>query len=231
MTTSNFRALASFIRRSSARPGILTTADSFVAIFLDDLEATMGRIVAQCDSLSLCSLAVALGTDSHVEGCAFHCCPLAQGRCGIDAELFILLQFRISHQSLCRSPPMLRTDLHLLYDGGYVTVSPDLRLEVSPRLKQEFDNGRAYYEMVGKRLIVPPDKSLHPSESALLWHAENVYRRHRISLTPLPNNRTSCLWIPPLPRSRLRSERDGLHSGTASEVPKMSARRSRKDSR
>jgi hypothetical protein len=51
--------------------------------------------------------------------------------------------------------------------------------------------------MVGKRLIVPPDKSLHPSESALLWHAENVYRRHRISLTPLPNNRTSCLWIPP----------------------------------
>jgi hypothetical protein len=80
MTTSNFRALASFIRRSSARPGILTTADSFVAIFLDDLKATMGRIVAQCDSLSLCSLAVALGTDSHVEGCAFHCCPLAQGR-------------------------------------------------------------------------------------------------------------------------------------------------------
>jgi len=71
---------------------------------------------------------------------------------------------------------VLRTDLHRLYDGGYLTVSPDLRLEVSPRLKQEFDNARAYYEMVGKRLIVPPDKSLRPSESALLWHAENVYR-------------------------------------------------------
>jgi putative restriction endonuclease len=34
---------------------------------------------------------------------------------------------------------LLRADLHRLYDAGYVTVTPDLRFEVSRRLKDEFD--------------------------------------------------------------------------------------------
>ena len=71
---------------------------------------------------------------------------------------------------------VLRTDLHRLYDGGYVTVTPDLRFEVSGRLRDEFENGKAYYEMAGRRVAVPRDRREQPSQAALLWHAESVFK-------------------------------------------------------
>lgn len=71
---------------------------------------------------------------------------------------------------------VLRSDLHRLYDSGYVTVTPDLRLEVSSRLRDEFENGKHYYEMAGRRIHVPGDHRLVPSTRALEWHADNVFR-------------------------------------------------------
>ena len=71
---------------------------------------------------------------------------------------------------------VLRTDIHRLYDAGYVTVTPDLRLEVSSRLRDEFENGRHYYEMAGRRINVPRNPQLAPSPLALDWHALNVFR-------------------------------------------------------
>jgi putative restriction endonuclease len=37
---------------------------------------------------------------------------------------------------------LLRSDLHRLFDKGYVTVTPEHRLEVSPLLKEHFSNGK-----------------------------------------------------------------------------------------
>jgi putative restriction endonuclease len=71
---------------------------------------------------------------------------------------------------------VLRADLHRLYDDGYVTVGPDLRLEVSRRLRDEFDNGEEYFRMEGRTLQVPRIASMQPSREALLWHAEKVFR-------------------------------------------------------
>ena len=71
---------------------------------------------------------------------------------------------------------VLRSDLHRLYDKGYVTVTPEQRLEVSSRLRDEFENGRHYYEMAGRRVHVPRDRRLVPSSQALEWHAQNVFR-------------------------------------------------------
>ena len=71
---------------------------------------------------------------------------------------------------------VLRSDLHRLYDGGYVTVTPDLRLEVSGRLREQFENGKLYYAMDGQRIHVPGDARFTPSPKALEWHAEHVYR-------------------------------------------------------
>ena len=62
---------------------------------------------------------------------------------------------------------VLRSDLHRLYDGGYVTVTPDLRLEVSAPLREEFENGKLYYEMAGRQIHVPGDARLAPSAKAL----------------------------------------------------------------
>lgn len=72
---------------------------------------------------------------------------------------------------------LLRSDLHKLFDLGYVTVTPDLRVEVSPKLKTEWQNGREYYAHHGEPLRVqPPDSGSLPSRKFLAWHNENRFR-------------------------------------------------------
>lgn len=71
---------------------------------------------------------------------------------------------------------LLRSDLHILFDKGYVTVTPDYRVEVSRRIKEEFENGRDYYAHHGERLLVlPADDHEQPSRDYLRWHNERVY--------------------------------------------------------
>ena len=50
---------------------------------------------------------------------------------------------------------LLRRDLHSLFDRGYVTVTPELRFEVSRRIKEEFENGRTYYALHGGQVHIP----------------------------------------------------------------------------
>jgi putative restriction endonuclease len=61
-------------------------------------------------------------------------------------------------------------------DAGYVTVTPDLRFEVSRRIKEEFDNGRHYYELHGKPIFAPKDILRRPDPEVLRWHNEHAYR-------------------------------------------------------
>ena len=71
---------------------------------------------------------------------------------------------------------LLRQDVHTLFDRGYLTVTPDYHVEVSHRLKDEFDNGKEYYALQGKRILVPDDPSFRPSPQQLAWHNESRYR-------------------------------------------------------
>jgi putative restriction endonuclease len=72
---------------------------------------------------------------------------------------------------------LLRSDLHKLFDLGYITVTNDMRVEVSSRIKAEYENGREYYALRGQSLISLPKETLYqPSRSYLEWHNENVYR-------------------------------------------------------
>lgn len=75
-----------------------------------------------------------------------------------------------------RNGVLLRRDIHSLFDAGYVTVTPDLRFEVSRRIKEEFDNGRHYYELHGQSIFAPEDTFRRPDPEALRWHNENAYR-------------------------------------------------------
>lgn len=71
---------------------------------------------------------------------------------------------------------LLRSDLHILYDQGYLTVTKDYRVEVSGRIRQEFQNGREYYALHGHQLEnIPDDPSERPSAEFLEWHNEHVY--------------------------------------------------------
>jgi putative restriction endonuclease len=69
----------------------------------------------------------------------------------------------------------LRTDLHKLFDRGYVTVDDQMRLVVGRRLKTDFDNGKSYYAMQGTSLALPGDAALRPAAEALAWHREQCF--------------------------------------------------------
>ncbi|RMH03173.1 MAG: HNH endonuclease [Planctomycetota bacterium] len=72
---------------------------------------------------------------------------------------------------------LLTKEFHALFDAGYVTVTPELEVRVSPRLKREWDNGHRYYPVDGRRLlIVPGDEAARPSPEVLAWHNERVWR-------------------------------------------------------
>lgn len=71
---------------------------------------------------------------------------------------------------------LLRTDIHRLFDTGYVTVTPDHHFVVSGRLKDEYENGRTYYKMHGTRIHLPRDPRDYPDPAKLEWHAREVFR-------------------------------------------------------
>jgi putative restriction endonuclease len=71
---------------------------------------------------------------------------------------------------------LLRSDLHTLFDRGYVTVTEDHRVEVSRRLREEFENGRDYYKHQGQLLAsVPAARDDRPASDFLRWHNERVF--------------------------------------------------------
>jgi putative restriction endonuclease len=76
-----------------------------------------------------------------------------------------------------RNGILLRADLHRLFDKGYITVTPELRLEVSGRLKEDYSNGRSYYPLHGQALRLPPSEHERPAREFLVWHNDRVYRR------------------------------------------------------
>jgi putative restriction endonuclease len=75
-----------------------------------------------------------------------------------------------------RNGLLLRRDIHSLFDAGYVTVTPDLRFEVSRRIREEFENGKHYYALHGRTIDPPTDVVLRPDPHALTWHNEHCFR-------------------------------------------------------
>ena len=68
---------------------------------------------------------------------------------------------------------LLRSDLHRLFDQGYVTVDAHaLKVIVSSRIREEFENGRDYYELQGRAIRLPRDAANLPSREYLAFHNE-----------------------------------------------------------
>lgn len=70
---------------------------------------------------------------------------------------------------------LLRSDLHRLFDRGYLTVTTEHKLEVSRKLKEHFHNGRSYYPLHGKEILVPQSINERPDRQLLNWHNEQVF--------------------------------------------------------
>lgn len=76
-----------------------------------------------------------------------------------------------------RNGLLLRADFHRLFDVGLVGVTPDLRIRISPRIRETWFNGKAYYRLDGQPLAVVPDRpELRPDGDRLKWHLENKFQ-------------------------------------------------------
>jgi putative restriction endonuclease len=107
-----------------------------------------------------------------------------QRRCAITGEKTLVVLEAAHIKPVSRSGPnridnglLLRSDLHTLFDSGYVTVSNDYRVEVSRRIKEEFENGKYYYSLNGNSLSVLPKGDFErPAREFIDWHNQNVYK-------------------------------------------------------
>lgn len=104
-------------------------------------------------------------------------------RCAITGERTLpvleashIKPFAISGPNRTDNGLLLRSDLHKLFDLGYLTITRGLHVEISKRIKEEYENGRDYYALHGQQLKVLPDNIVdRPSEKYIDWHNQNVF--------------------------------------------------------
>ena len=56
---------------------------------------------------------------------------------------------------------LLRSDVHTMFDRGYLAIDDNYRLLVSPRLRGEFGNGERFYAKAGE---------------VMQWHIDTVFK-------------------------------------------------------
>ncbi len=70
---------------------------------------------------------------------------------------------------------LFRSDIHTLFDRGYVTVTTDLRFRVSTKLKKDWQNGRHCFALENAEVAVPVKAALRPLREGLEWHGDSVF--------------------------------------------------------
>jgi putative restriction endonuclease len=71
---------------------------------------------------------------------------------------------------------LLRSDVHTLFDRGYLGVDPGYRLHVSPRLREEFGNGDQFYARAGQPIALPARRADRPHAEFLEWHLDEIFK-------------------------------------------------------
>lgn len=105
------------------------------------------------------------------------------GKCAITGEntLFVLEAAHIKPYSESNSHEvsnglLLRSDFHTLFDQGYISISPDYRILVSNSIREQFNNGRLYYDRQGRSLSsLPQREDWLPNREYLEWHNAEVF--------------------------------------------------------
>jgi HNH endonuclease len=71
---------------------------------------------------------------------------------------------------------LLRSDVHTMFDQGYLGVDPKYRLVVSRRLREEFGNGEQFYAQAGRVIELPARRADQPNREFLEWHLNEVFK-------------------------------------------------------
>lgn len=70
----------------------------------------------------------------------------------------------------------LRSDVHTMFDRGYLAIDDNHRLLVSPRLRGELGNGDQFYARAGEVIDLPNRKIDRPQREFLRWHMDTVFK-------------------------------------------------------
>lgn len=82
-----------------------------------------------------------------------------------------------SGRHLISNALLLRSDIHKLFDTGYLTITSSFKVEISKRIKEEFQNGKEYYRFHGNEISNLPSKQAYmPGREYILWHNNNVFK-------------------------------------------------------
>jgi putative restriction endonuclease len=88
-----------------------------------------------------------------------------------------IIEWSDTHTNDVTNGILLRADIHKLFDAGYVTIDPDgYRFVVSKRLKEDYDNGKEYYQLHGSRILLPEDPNAWPGRDVLAERNSEVFR-------------------------------------------------------
>ena len=116
----------------------------------------------------------ALVTDAYGRRCA-----VTQEKALPALEAAHIRPFSAEASHHVRNGLLLRSDIHRLFDSGYITVTPEYRVEASSRMRDDFDDGDNYLRLHGSEILLPRQAALHPDPEALRWHNENCFRGGR----------------------------------------------------
>jgi len=70
---------------------------------------------------------------------------------------------------------LLSQEFHTLYDQGFIAITPELRVRVSPQIRERWSNGKRYYAHDGQLIRLPDSQKLRPNEEALAWHLRRKF--------------------------------------------------------
>lgn len=105
-----------------------------------------------------------------------------QRKCAISGEKTLpvleaahIKPYALSGPNYTTNGILMRADMHKLFDSGYMTITSDYKVEVSPKIKETFENGKDYYKHHGQKIILPQEKANHPEQLYIEWHNNNIY--------------------------------------------------------
>ncbi len=103
-------------------------------------------------------------------------CAVSRERALPALEAAHIKPFKLVETHDVRNGILLRSDLHRLFDAGYVTVTPEHRVEVSRKIREDFNDGATYLDFHGREISLPPSLGARPEPAYLQWHNENKFR-------------------------------------------------------
>lgn len=107
------------------------------------------------------------------------------GQCAISGERTLpaleaahIVPYALQGPNEVSNGILLRADMHKLFDEGLLSVSRELRVQVSPKIRDRFQNGREYYAFHDQQIrVLPARADDRPDPTRLAWHFENVFIR------------------------------------------------------